>query len=196
MFGFNWEEHKMRQKTDQKFYLGSWGGKFSLLLFAKAESATILFSPFQNTWVESGQLTWNLCCINMSKYVTATGPKKWGSTHAACSCPPPPTLDVGTVECRRTSEPTLDNGECGCHVVRSPEGIGMWRKARCENYNRICDCTSTCLLVPFSRNIKNIRESNSQTQCSRSVWAADRRRRECVWGSWRQLAGLSKVVRD
>ena len=40
----------MRQKTDQKFYLGSWGGKFSLLSFAKAESATILFSPFQNTW--------------------------------------------------------------------------------------------------------------------------------------------------
>ena len=171
----------MRQKTDQKFYWGSWGGKFSLLLFAKAESAIILLGPFQNTWVESGQLTWNLCCINMSKYVTATGPKKWGSTHAACSCSPPPgwmleqwksrkvlavlvvvpsqagcrnsgkvwkylqyfvvvppRLDVGTVECRRTSEPTLDNGECGCHVVRSPEGIGMWRKARCENCHRIC----------------------------------------------------------
>ena len=149
-------------ETKSKFYLGSWGGKFSLLLFAKAKSAMILLGPFQNTWVESRQLTWNLCFINMSKYVTATGPKKWGSTHAACSCPPPPPrLDVGTVECRRTSEPTLDNGECGCHVVRSPEGIGMWRKARCENCHRICDSTSTCLpvlqKVSFSRNIKSVR---------------------------------------
>ena len=124
MFGFNWEEHKMRQKTDQKFYLGSWGGKFSLLLFAKAESAMILFGPFQNTWVESGQLTWNLCCINMSKYVTATGPKKWGSTHAACSCPPPP--QAGCRNSGMQADVRANTGQWGMRLSRREKSGRYW----------------------------------------------------------------------
>ena len=52
--------------------------------------------------------------------------QKSGEVHMwLVVAPLPLRLDVGTVECRRTSEPTLDNGECGCHVVRSPEGIGI-----------------------------------------------------------------------
>ena len=124
MFGFNWEEHKMRQKTDQKFYLGSWGGKFSLLLFAKAESAMILFGPFQNAWVESGQLTWNLCCINMSKYVTATGPKKWGSTHAACSCPPPP--QAGCRNSGMQADVRANTGQWGMRLSRREKSGRYW----------------------------------------------------------------------
>ena len=84
----------------------------------------IMFGPFQNTWVERGQLTWNLCCINMSKYVTATGPKKWGSTHAACSCPPPP--QAGCRNSGMQADVRANTGQWGMRLSRREKSGRYW----------------------------------------------------------------------
>ena len=62
----------------------------------------------QNTWEDRGQLSWNLFCINLSKYVMAGRPEKIGK-HTCCT-----SRGAGTRgECQPTSELTLDNAGRG-----------------------------------------------------------------------------------
>ena len=57
-----------------------------------------------------GQLTWNLCCINLSKYVMAGRPEK----NKEVSIRIVPRRGGETRgECRPTSELTLDNAAAG-----------------------------------------------------------------------------------
>ena len=56
---------------------------------------------WQNTRVDRGQLTWNLCCINLSKYVMAGRPEKIGK-HTRCMYLAEVEKHVGNVGLRQS----------------------------------------------------------------------------------------------